>query len=307
MEASPGQGTRPTIVAVAVLAGLALAGAACSSDAGAAGSYSHEGSSSDVLELHDDGTFCLLEEGFEASGTWTVGDSTVSLTAETVTAGTGTVDVPPDQATEEGTLEGDTIVDPDGVEWVRTDDPPADCGEGRPTDATRATGAEPTTEPTDGASPASSTERYENAEHGFAVDYPSSWGLDKSPAGKPLAQFFALESLDDQLPANVNVTFEELPLDFTPRQYMDIGLEQLKRLTSDFEQVGRAELEVGGMPGASLEYIGRFEGAPSSGHFYQVAVLDERRAFVFTYAGGEDNFDTYRADAESIINSLELT
>ena len=113
---------------VVVLAGTAACSS--SSDPGAAGTYAPEGSPSEVLELHEDGSFCLIEEDLgvvEVSGTWSADGGSVSLTAETIVAGGQTVTPPPSEATMEGILEGDTITDPEGKKWVRTDDAEADC------------------------------------------------------------------------------------------------------------------------------------------------------------------------------------
>jgi hypothetical protein len=120
-------------------------------------------------------------------------------------------------------------------------------------------------------------------------------------------QLFPLDSAEDPLPANLNVVVEDLPLDLTARQYLDIGWDKLKPQLSDLEEIDTGELTVGGLPAASLEYLGRFEGMAGVGHFSQVAVLDERRAFVFTYVGGADNFETYRAEAQGIIESFAVS
>ena len=128
-----------SLVALWVLV-LLVGTAACSSDSdpgpssdpGPAGMYAPpEGTPSEVLELHEDGSFCLIEEDLgmvEVSGTWSADGGNVSLTAETIVADGQTITPPPSEATEEGTLEGDTITDPEGKKWVRTDDPTADCG-----------------------------------------------------------------------------------------------------------------------------------------------------------------------------------
>ena len=170
------------------------------------------------------------------------------------------------------------------------------CGDEGPTST-----SEPSPEPT----PEADVERYENAEYGFSVRYPSTWILDERPKGL-LVRFIALGGTSGPIPANVNVVVEELPFDLTARQYLNIGWKKLKPQLGQVEEIGRADLEIGKLPAAAMEYRGRFEGTPSVGHFYQVAVLDGRTAFVWTYVATDEEFETYRAEAEAIIGSFTL-
>ncbi|HSD48908.1 MAG TPA: DcrB-related protein [Actinomycetota bacterium] len=181
-------------------------------------------------------------------------------------------------------------------------------GAEEPTGAPPATEtAAPTGEPTATTSPSADAGRYENAEYGFTIDHPSTWVVDESPQGGAVVQLVAVTSAAASLPANINVVVEDLPFDLTARQYLDIGWEKLKPQLSDLEEIDTGELTVGDLPAASLEYRGRFEGMPGVGHFYQVAVLDGRRAFVFTYVGNDAAFETHRAEAEAIVDSFAVT
>ena len=182
-----------------------------------------------------------------------------------------------------------------------------DGGE-QPTGTPNATGtvASPTSDQTATTSPSDDAGRYENAEYGFTLDHPSTWVVDESPQGGAIVQLVAVTSAAASLPANLNVIVEELPFDLTARQYLDIGWEKLKPQLSDLEEIDTGELTVGGLPAASLEYRGRFEAMPGVGHFYQVAVLDGRRAYVFTYVGSDEAFEKHRAEAEAIVSSFAL-
>lgn len=172
-----------------------------------------------------------------------------------------------------------------------------ECGDEGPTST-----SEPSPEPT----PEADVERYENAEYGFSVRYPSTWILDERPKGL-LVRFIALEGTADTIPANVNVVVEELPFDLTARRYLNIGWKKLKPQLGQVEEIDRADLEIGKLPAAAMEYRGRFEGTPSVGHFYQVAVLDGRTVFIWTYVATDEGFETHRAEAEAIIESFALS
>jgi hypothetical protein len=79
--------------------------AACGSDAGgASGVYTHPSEGS--ITLNDDGTFLITQGGVDgATGTYEVDGTTITFTIE-------------DQSFS-GPLEGDTLTDPDGNEFVK--------------------------------------------------------------------------------------------------------------------------------------------------------------------------------------------
>ncbi|GBC86584.1 hypothetical protein HRbin12_00581 [bacterium HR12] len=175
------------------------------------------------------------------------------------------------------------------------------CGGGAetPPTATGATGG--------GGSPSApaTAERYENAEHRFAFDRPDGWELADPPAGAVVALYPPGGALD-AFAENVNVVIEQLPMDLTATEYMDLAWAQLEPQLRDVEPIARDELTVGGMPAASIEYRARFPETETEMHLLQVAVLDGRTAFVITYTG-TDEFERYRPDAEAIIASFART
>lgn len=171
-----------------------------------------------------------------------------------------------------------------------------DGGDDRPTATTGASSSSPT---------AAAAERYENAEYGFAFDQPGGWEL-ADPAAGAVAQLYPVEGALDAFAENVNVTIEELPMDLTPTEYMDIAWAQLEPQLEDVERIAAEELTVGGLPAASIEYLARFPQAEEQMHLLQVAVVDGRTVFVITYTGA-DEFDRFRPDAEAIIGSFERT
>lgn len=74
-----------------------------------AGKYVNVDDSTEYLELHDDGTYYLLEFATEFTGTWQVEGETLTLTFDDM----------PANITAKGTINGNTIVDQDGKTWVK--------------------------------------------------------------------------------------------------------------------------------------------------------------------------------------------
>lgn len=166
--------------------------------------------------------------------------------------------------------------------------------------ATGGTEAEPTRTGSTGPAVA---ERYENAEHGFAFERPEGWELADPPAGTVVAVYPVAGAVDG-FAENLNVTVEQLPVDLTATEYLDVAWARLKPELTDVEELGRRELTAGDLEAASIEYRARFPQAEGPLHLLQVAVVDGRTVFVITYTGMGDGFERYRPEAESIIASF---
>lgn len=74
---------------------------------GECGKYVSQSKPSDFLELKADGTFYMGDKAIGVTGTWKINGNTVTLTFDALPIAT------------QATLEGDTLTDPDGIEWVK--------------------------------------------------------------------------------------------------------------------------------------------------------------------------------------------
>jgi hypothetical protein len=109
-----------------LLAFVATALAACSrgSSTGATsasptvqGVYAVDGASAEYLVLQEHGRFCFMEQGLVTVGTYEVHGTSLTLTPDVEGLGPQT-----------GTIDGDVVTDPDGMEWVRsTEIDPSSC------------------------------------------------------------------------------------------------------------------------------------------------------------------------------------
>lgn len=92
-----------------VLCGICLIGCACSGTAvcSVCGIYVNQENPSDFLELKADGTFYNEEGGIGFSGTWEIEGDTITLSLEGLPFATRV------------TVQGNTIIDPDGEVWVK--------------------------------------------------------------------------------------------------------------------------------------------------------------------------------------------
>ena len=145
-------------------------------------------------------------------------------------------------------------------------------------------------------------ERYENAQVGYTLEYPDAWRISsESPNGRNV-------TLQRSFTTAMNVRVSKGVFG-TPKQLLKAMAIAVKARTREFEGIAQnGERTVAGLPAASIEYVGRIPQVPQLPmHMLQVIVLDERTAFLFTYAATPKDFDRGRADAEAIMESLRVT
>jgi zinc-ribbon domain len=100
------------LVIVALIAGLIVTGVLLYRHyvkPGIVGIYIQEKSSANSLTLNSDNTFALVKDGFTVTGTYEVKGNTITLTPTK----------PSGRATVKSTVEGNTIIDPEGERWTK--------------------------------------------------------------------------------------------------------------------------------------------------------------------------------------------
>jgi hypothetical protein len=162
----------------------------------------------------------------------------------------------------------------------------------------------PTTPATTTTEAPSGTERYENAEFGFTLDYPSGWAVNESQPGAEVF-IFNQESAQDGFGENLGVGVEELPGEVTLEQYTEASKRNLEAGLTGLEVIVEGPTQVGDIPAYSIEYTAEQQGDTYS--FLQTWLVDGLRAYVITYTGVGQEFETYRPEAESIVNSFRAT
>jgi hypothetical protein len=100
---------KASIALVLILAVMLVAGIACDgiTPCEVCGTYVNQEKPSDFLELEADGTFYNEEGGIGFIGTWEVEGNTITLQLEDLPFATRV------------TVQGNTIIDPDGERWVK--------------------------------------------------------------------------------------------------------------------------------------------------------------------------------------------
>lgn len=159
--------------------------------------------------------------------------------------------------------------------------------------------ARPTSSPSPTPPAPDGFERYENVAVGYALEYPESWRFFEGRNGRVVNFQHGMTGF---LTVMVTRTVVE-----DPGVLMEMSWKGIKATTTDLHEIDRTEhLTVAGLPAASVEFTGR---VPQFGRvrfqILQVVVVDGRRAFVFTYVAKPKDFDGQRAEAETVMASLQ--
>jgi hypothetical protein len=162
---------------------------------------------------------------------------------------------------------------------------------------------EQTDEPTTTQAPAG-TQRYENTEFGFTLDYPEGWVVNEEQPGAEVF-IFNQPSAQDGFGENLGVGVEELPGEITLEQYTQATKGNLEAGLGEIQVAEEGPTSIGGVPAYSIEYEAEQQGELFT--FLQTWLVDSRTAYVLTFTGHGQEFETYRPQAQSIIDSFRLT
>jgi hypothetical protein len=149
----------------------------------------------------------------------------------------------------------------------------------------------------------SGTERYENTEFGFRLDYPQGWTVNDQPGVAALLVNQA--SAQDGFAESVNVVTEELPGEIPLDDYTEATVQNLEEGFGQIDVIEEGSTTIGGLPAHSIEYRAEQQGETLS--FFQTWLIDETTAFVLTYTGANEGFEELRPEADTIIESFRVT
>jgi hypothetical protein len=148
------------------------------------------------------------------------------------------------------------------------------------------------------------TERYENTQYGFTLDYPPGWVVNEEQPGA-VVFIFNQESAQDGFGENLGVGVEELPGEVTLEQYTVATKRNLEAGLGEFQVSNEGPTTVGELAAYSIEYQAEQQGQLFS--FLQTWLVAGQTAFVITYTGQGQEYDTYRSEAQDITGSFRLT
>jgi hypothetical protein len=141
---------------------------------------------------------------------------------------------------------------------------------------------------------------YSNPNLGFSLEYPSNWQREEiltfvSPQG----------GIDNRAPEVIRVTTEVLPTsDYNLERYTEAALGQVE-VFQDFRLLNSSSTTLGGLPANLIVYTFTDESQTPLQNL-QVWAVKDGMAYVITYGGTPEEFDSSLPAFQSIIDSFSL-
>ncbi len=146
---------------------------------------------------------------------------------------------------------------------------------------------------------------YKATDWGLSMQYPKGWSTREEQKGAVVTFLAPIENDGgDKLRENVNVMVQDAQ-GMSLAQYTDYSKKQLQQMVqaADLERI--TDTTLGGAPAKRIEYTGR-DNQGGTRKFLQVWTVKNGKAYLSTYTAEEEDFDKYVADAQNIINSIQL-
>ena len=140
----------------------------------------------------------------------------------------------------------------------------------------------------------------------YQIDYPQDWEINQSTEhGTDLAILSEKVNADDQFRENVNLVIQNLKgkrvsLD----KYTEVSLAQIKKQMPDAKILIDERVTLNNIPCHKIIYTGNH--VIYDVKFEQYFMIIDEIAYVLTYTSHDENYEMYKDDAFSIINSFSL-
>ncbi|MCC5829386.1 MAG: DcrB-related protein [Phycisphaeraceae bacterium] len=147
-------------------------------------------------------------------------------------------------------------------------------------------------------------DRFYSREHGFSIKGPEGWERLPGEMGTEIMFLSPMEDEDTEFRANLNVVVENLPKEMDLSAYLQVALDQLSKVMTDFQKLDQGEVTIADKPGKRLEYTHRM--GVFRFHVDQYFVVHSNRAYVITCTAVEGTLDDYRDEFKAMLDSMQF-
>jgi hypothetical protein len=141
---------------------------------------------------------------------------------------------------------------------------------------------------------------YNNTNLGFSLEYPTNWEKEES-----LTFVSPQGGIGNRTPEAISITTEVLPTsDFNLERYTEAALGQVE-VFQDFRLLNSSSTTLGGLPAHIIVYTFTDESQTPLQNL-QVWTVKDGTAYVITYGGTPEEFDSSLPAFQRIIDSFSL-
>lgn len=152
----------------------------------------------------------------------------------------------------------------------------------------------------------SSNERYYNTAAGYSIDFPDGWVI----ADDELADFQLVAAISppvgntSQLLETIGVAVEELPLELSSEEYLDMCVLGFKATFDDFQEVSRSDFTLDGRTGRKMVFTFNNDGTPMKDVLYEV--VKGSKAYVIAGAAEAATYSEYEGRFDATASSFKF-
>ncbi len=103
---------------------------------------------------------------------------------------------------------------------------------------------------------------YEDKEKGFSIQFGENWEIRVNTLGLDAIGLAQIDAIDDKYRENVSIASSPLPKPMTCDEVMEANMPNLKTMVTDFKELEKGHVQIGGQKAAYLVYdhrIGIFD------------------------------------------------
>jgi len=146
---------------------------------------------------------------------------------------------------------------------------------------------------------------YRNAEHGFSITFPKTWGFKENMYDTIVIGVSPRENDADNMTENVNVLTEKLSGEImTVDAYMKAADAGIATKVTDYARLDSGSLLIDGNQAGWMVYRHVYEGAEYKALIY--VILHGAKAFVVTCTATPDSYAGYEGTFRTIAESIRF-
>lgn len=143
--------------------------------------------------------------------------------------------------------------------------------------------------------------RYSNPNLGFTLEYPSNWQKEES-----LSFASPQGGIDNRAPEVISITTEVLPTsDFSLDTYSESAIGQVESFP-DFKLLNSTSTTLAGLPAHMIVYSFTDEEIQTPWQNLQVWTIKDGIAYIITYGGVPEEFESSLPALQSVMDSFRL-
>jgi hypothetical protein len=138
----------------------------------------------------------------------------------------------------------------------------------------------------------------------FEIDMPEGWEVQKGLMGTAIMATSAKEGPQDQFQENINITLENVPSSIGLDKYVEISIENAKKMLSDYKTVEQTKVTINGVEFCRIVALYNVGVVSIKGLLY-VGIKDGG-AYNVTCTASPETYDKFKAAFEKAVKSLKI-